>query len=240
VPARKGSRGCPGKNLRTLGGKTLIEHAIDCAWHIDDSVRPVLTTDIDEAVYRAKVAPIGGSWHVGGLIRRGPGLAADDTPMLSVVQDALLAFPGEPDDVICILQPTQPLRRPEHIQQAIALLRESQADSVVSVVPLPLTHSPEMACYVEYGRLHRAMHNSSSWAPWTEPPTRRQDARQAYIRDGTVYAFWRKTVDQHGTIYGQDVRPLIIDPADSCELDTEADWAALEQRWRERHEAGQR
>jgi CMP-N-acetylneuraminic acid synthetase len=55
------------------------------------------------------------------------------------------------------------------------------------------------------------------------------------MRDGTCYVFWRKTVEQHGTIYGQDVRPLIIDPADSCELDTELDWAACVRRWEEIH-----
>jgi CMP-N-acetylneuraminic acid synthetase len=42
-----------------------------------------------------------------------------------------------------LLQPTQPFRKPEHVQQAIQLLQETQADSVVSVVPLPLTHSPD-------------------------------------------------------------------------------------------------
>jgi hypothetical protein len=41
------------------------------------------------------------------------------------------------------------------------------------------------------------------------------------MRDGTCYVFWRKTVEQHGTIYGQDVRPLLMTEAepsaDSCE-----------------------
>jgi len=66
-------------------------------------------------------------------------------------------------------------------------------------------------------------------------PTRRQDVEQAYIRDGTVYAFWRKTVERYRSIYGYVAAPLIIPPEDTCELDDESQWAALEQRWRARH-----
>jgi hypothetical protein len=72
-----------------------------------------------------------------------------------------------------------------------------------------------------------------SWeSPWAHMPIRRQDAAPIYLRDGTVYAFPVKTL-QSGTIYGYDVRPLIIPPEQSCELDTEADWADVERRWRE-------
>jgi CMP-N-acetylneuraminic acid synthetase len=75
--------------------------------------------------------------------------AQDDTPMIEVVQHA------EPDprdrglDIIVLLQPTQPFRTPEHVQQAIRLLQETQADSVVSVVPLPLSHSPMLYNSIE-------------------------------------------------------------------------------------------
>jgi len=111
-------------------------------------------------------------------------------------------------------------------------LQETGADSVVSVVELPKTQSPELLTVIDpRGRLW-------PWFPseeWSGVLTRRQDAVTAYKRDGTVYAFWRKTVEQHGSLYGRDVRPLIIPPEDSCELDSEADWQALVQRWEARH-----
>ena len=53
----------------------------------------------------------------------------------------------------------------------------------------------------------------------------------AYKRDGTVYAFKRHTVTYHGNIYGYKSVPLIIDPHDSAELDTEEQWKELEARW---------
>jgi hypothetical protein len=50
------------------------------------------------------------------------------------------------------------------------------------------------------------------------------------VRDGTVYAFWRRTLVDHGSIYGRDCRPLVIDTAESVTIDTPADWAEAERR----------
>ena len=131
--------------------------------------------------------------------------------------------------MILLLQPTQPLRQPKHLQAAIALLRETQADSVVGVVELPRTHHPHWQGTVIGGQL-------VTWdrQAWSTVPSGRQALRPTYIRDGTVYAFWRRTVTEHGSIYGEDVRPLIIPHEETCALDTMADWAEAERRLRER------
>lgn len=161
------------------------------------------------------------------LVKRPPELAQDDTPMIAAVQHALVHIPGPPEQIIVLLQPTAVFRKPEHVQQAIALLQTSGADSVVSLVRLPDTHSPQFACQIDAqkGVLHW------SGASLALQPPCRQQAAWAYRRDGTVYACWRKTVEQYGNLYGALVRPLIIPPDESCELDTEADWADVERRW---------
>jgi CMP-N,N'-diacetyllegionaminic acid synthase len=233
IPARSGSKGIPGKNFRVLGDRSLYEHAVDCAHAA--GIQPVVSSDL--------LCPGGCRIQHGDRtieafpLQRPAHLAQDDTPMFDVVQHAVTELKLADDDLIVLLQPTQPFRTPEHIQQAIALLRETQADSVVSVVELPRTHSPEMAFefYPGSGRL-------VPWRWWCECgsedfanlPRYRQEAKPAYIRDGTCYAFWVKTL-KHGNLYGQDVRPLIIPPEQSCELDTEADWADVERRWVARH-----
>ena len=242
IPARSGSKGIPSKNFRTLGGKPLYAHAIECA--IAAGVERIIVST-DHIEYGCGIArevytkPEGGThysevrtaWTLDYLPRPAE-LAQDDTPMLSVVQHAMHAEGGAQDDIWLILQPTQPLRTPEQVKAAITLLQESGADSVVSVVPLPLTHAAPFQCWVRpTGRLDTVLGLRS----WDGLPNRRQAVPPHYIRDGTCYAFRRATVDQHGTIYGQDVRPLIIDPADSCELDTESDWLEVERRWKERH-----
>jgi CMP-N-acetylneuraminic acid synthetase len=60
--------------------------------------------------------------------------------------------------------------------------------------------------------------------------TRRQDARPAFERDGTVYAFWRRTLRETRTIYGRNCRPLILSPRESLTLDTVDDWNEAERR----------
>lgn len=206
-----------------LGDLSLIDHALRCARRAHIPAYELwLTTDYDypeeppdpEIAFR--------------VITRPSELAQDDTPMIAVVQHALQQIPGQPDDIIVLLQPTQPFRTPTHVKSAIALLQESGADSVVSVVPLPLTHSPSMVGTIG--------HDGYFWSwdefrPW---PSRRQDATPAYRRDGTVYAFRRKTVAM-GSIYGEYIKPLVLDPSESCELDTEADWADCVRRWEATH-----
>ena len=43
-----------------------------------------------------------------------------------------------------------------------------------------------------------------------------------------MYAFWSKTIERFGNIYGQDCRPLHIDPSESLSIDSAADWDAAE------------
>lgn len=221
IPARSGSKGIPGKNLRTLGGKTLIQLAVECALEAD--CHPVVSTDIPELL---ELPPPECLYDICPILRPHT-LAQDDTPMIDVVKHALEQIPGPPDQIIVLVQPTQPFRTPAHVKQAIELLQSSGADSVVSVVELPRTHSPnvQMSIDEEAGDLWPWRYD------WDSLPACRQEHELTYIRDGTVYAFWRKTVEQYGTIYGNDVRPLIIPPDESCELDTESDWDAVWQRY---------
>jgi CMP-N-acetylneuraminic acid synthetase len=71
-------------------------------------------------------------------------LAQDDTPTLPVVQHSVkfLEDRGERFDAICLLQPTNPLRRSEDIDGCIHLLSEKEADAVVSVLPVPHEYNP--------------------------------------------------------------------------------------------------
>ena len=103
------------------------------------------------------------------------------------------------------------------------MLRETDADSVVTVVELPRHLSPDYVMRIDQGRL-------KPFLPEGARVTRRQDARPAYSRDGTVYAFRRSTIEQLGGIYGNDCRPLIIDTSDSLSIDSQSDWDEAERR----------
>ena len=101
------------------------------------------------------------------------------------------------------------------------MLRDSSADSVVTVVEVPRPLSPDYVMRIEEGRLQPFLADGAR-------VTRRQDARAAYSRDGTVYAFRRSTLERTGGIYGEDCRPLLIDACDSLSIDSPADWDEAE------------
>jgi CMP-N,N'-diacetyllegionaminic acid synthase len=217
VPARAGSKGVPGKNLRPLAGRLLIEYVLDAARQSGVVDRTILSTDSGE------MAEVGRRIGMEVPFLRPAELAQDDTPMLPVIQHALgeLAGRGWQPGFVVLLQPTSPLRRPLHVRQAVQLLRESGADSVVTVVEVPKHLSPDYVMRIENGALR-------PFLPEGARVTRRQDARAAYSRDGTVYAFRRDTVERFGSIYGDDCRPLVIPAAESLSIDTPMDWDQAE------------
>jgi CMP-N,N'-diacetyllegionaminic acid synthase len=219
IPARGGSKGLPGKNVRPLAGRPLIAYAVDAARASRVVDRVVLSTDSEE------IAAIGRASGAEVPFLRPAELAGDASPMLPVLQHAVDALErtGWFPEIILLLQPTSPLRTAAHLAAAVDLLRATNADSVVSVVELPRHASPDYVMRIESGRL-------VSFLPEGVRLTRRQDARPAYVRDGTVYACWRRTLVEQGSIYGRDCRPLVVDAAESVTIDTPADWAEAERR----------
>jgi CMP-N-acetylneuraminic acid synthetase len=217
VPARGGSKGLPGKNIRLLAGKPLLEYTAEAARASRVIDRLILSTD------SAEIAEVGRRAGLEVPFLRPSTLAADDTPMVPVLEHAVAALgqEGWVADIIVLLQPTSPLRRPEHIRAAVTMLCETDADSVVTVVEVPRHFSPDYVMRVEGGRL-------IPFLPEGARVTRRQDARPAYARDGTVYACWRSTLEQYHGIYGDDCRPLVVAPNESVSIDTVADWETAE------------
>jgi CMP-N,N'-diacetyllegionaminic acid synthase len=232
IPARSGSKGIPDKNFKPLAGRSPMNRAIDLCNELCGALHDYyVSSDIDWESH-VRVCDYGPGWRYGHFLLRPPALAQDGTPMIDVVKHALEQVPGKPDDIWVLLQPTQPLRKPAHVREAIRLLQESEADSVVSVKALPLTHHPLFALEIYAGRLSPWSVGDMGDYVWLvgQQPSRRQDVEPVYIRDGTVYAFYRRTVEREGNIYGKRVIPLIIPPEETCELDTPEDWARLEAR----------
>jgi CMP-N-acetylneuraminic acid synthetase len=217
VPARGGSKGVPGKNVRPLAGHTLLEYTARAARESGVLDRVILSTDSPE------IAEAGRRAGLEVPFTRPAALAADDTPMVPVIQHALMEVSrdGWAPDIVVLLQPTSPLRRPDHIRAAVSLLHDTSADSVVTVVEVPRHLSPDYVMRIEGGRL-------KPFLPDGARVTRRQDARPAYSRDGTVYAFRRTVLERTGGIYGDDCRPLLIDACDSLSIDSPADWDEAE------------
>lgn len=212
IPARAGSKGVPGKNTLPIGraGHSLVERAILTAIEVPELSSIYVTTNDMVAAKQATA-------HGVDLIWRPDALADDDTPMLQVVKHALGIIKPQPD-IIVLLQPTTPSRSWQMVQDAIqVLIRRPEVDSVVSVVPVPLTHSPEMVMTIREGDLN-------FYAPSSHVPTRRQDAQRVFARDGSVYAFRTESMRQYNNLYGRKMQPYLVHPSESLNIDTSADW----------------
>lgn len=220
IPARAGSKGIPGKNRRLFVGVPLVYRALSIGRATCDHA--VISTDEPDA-------------HGSLILHRPPELAQDDTPMFPVVKHALDYYLDHPGlglypDAIVLLQPTQPLRTIEHVLTALRMLEETGADSVVSVVQIPAHYSPDYALDIggqQVGPFTTACDCGSGFSRVDRMPSRRQDARPAYSRDGTVYAIKRETIEA-GSLYGQHCVPLVIPSHESANLDTEDDWTRAE------------
>lgn len=219
VPARSGSKGLPGKNERPLAGKPLVAYAANAARASGVVDRAVLTTDSE------RIAELGRAAGLEVPFLRPPELARDATPMQPVVEHAvtMLEREGYRADVVLVLQPTAPLRTGEHVANAVTLLEETGADSVVSVVEIPRHLSPQYAMRIAGGKLLPFLPEGASI-------TRRQDVEPAYSRDGTVYAVRRDVLMDRHDLYGDDCRPLLVAASESANIDTAEDWAAAERR----------
>lgn len=214
VPARSGSKGVPGKNTRLLGGRPLLAYTADAAMAATRLDRVVLSTD-DQAI--AEVAARVG---LDEAILRPPELAADETPMLAVLQHAIEVL-DDAFDAVCLLQPTAPFRPDGLIDRCVDLLENSGADAVVTMAPVPPEHNPHWV-YVRAadGRLRLSTGED-------DPLPRRQDLPPAFHRDGSVYVL-RAAGIRAGRPYGEQLEAVVVDPTHTVNIDDLDDWARAE------------
>lgn len=214
IPARAGSKGVPNKNIRLFRGLPLMAWAIKVGLETCD--RTVVSTDGDDIAAIAR--------HYGAEVLMRPAeLATDEAPMLPVVRHALKDSDAE---VVVLLQPSSPsAARAAHVVVAIRMLVKLGVDSVASVVEIPDIYSPWAALLIS-GR-DQLLDTFDQEATLCSLPTRRQDLGPTYYRDGTVYVLRRAILDE-GRFYGTRCAPCLIPTAQSCTIDTEADWLAAE------------
>ena len=171
-----------------------------------------------------KIAECGRQCGIDVPFPRPQELARDETPMLPVVQHAIrfMEATGERFDALCLLQPTNPLRKREDIDGCIELLIESGADAVVTVLPVPSEHNPHWVYFKDKAGYLRL----STGEP--APIPRRQELPPAFHREGSVYVTRRDVLIDEGSFYGSRLLGFPIDPARSVNIDTMDDWSRAE------------
>lgn len=216
VPARGGSKGVPGKNLRLLAGLPLIVHTLRSALDCPMVERVIVSTDDDEIIRVAR-----GVAGVEVPFRRPPHLATDDANAIDAylhVVDGLAVGEGVAADKICVLLPTSPLRLPDDISAAIELFRRNDAQAVVSVTEAkPAEWLQNLS---EDGRLQRVIAS--------EGIDNRQNYTPVYLPNGSIYVLDVETLRHTRDYFGPRTFGYPMAPERAVDIDTEADFLAAE------------
>jgi len=219
IPARGGSKGVPRKNLRLVAGKPLLAYTAAAALAARRLSRVVLSTEDEE------IAELGRRCGLEVPFLRPVELAQDTSPMLPVVQHAMRMLEASHDrfDAVCLLQPTNPLRRAVDIDGAIDLLEHSGADSVISFVEVGDRHPARMKYLAADGRVINP--------PFAEEVEgqRRQDLSKLYLREGSIYLTRSTVVMERNSMQGDYCQALIISEERACNIDTLFDLFVAEQ-----------
>jgi N-acylneuraminate cytidylyltransferase/CMP-N,N'-diacetyllegionaminic acid synthase len=215
IPARGGSKGLPGKNIRLLAGKPLIQYAIDVALACPLIDTVYVSTD-DPGI--ADLAVAGGS-QLSPL--RPHELATDTASAMDVVRHFLAWYEqhqDEPINTLVLLQPTSPLRTVEHVMEALLLYQELQSanTSVVSVTPIkPLAWQASIA---DDGQLAFYQQQAN---------TNRQIQPINYQLNGAIYIA-PPACYQTDQLLTAPVYPYVMPPEVSVDIDTLADFLLAE------------
>jgi N-acetylneuraminate synthase/N,N'-diacetyllegionaminate synthase len=223
IPARAGSKGLPGKNLRTAGGVSLVGRAVLAAREFTrqsglDDVAIIVDTDSEA------IAEEGRRWGASIPFLRAPELAGDDVSTAASVLGALerLERAGQEVRDVILLQPTSPLRTGADVLACWREYHRSRAPSVVAVTRAE--HPPGIALHLEPGGVAR-------WYSSAAPPMRRQDAPEAYWPSGAVYVISAELLRRERSfIVPETTRGVILPAERSVDVDTAEDLREAETR----------
>ena len=210
IPARAGSKGLPGKNIRPLAGKPLIIYTIEAARKSGVFDHLLVSTDGDEIAQIARQA------GADVPFMRPAGLATDTARGIDVLHHGMswLEERGKRYDCVMTLQPTSPLRAAEDITNALDLLIERSADAIVSVCevdhhPWWCNTLPADGCMKDFLR--------------PDIPANRQELPRYYRLNGVIYLARWDFIRKCDNWYGPGTYAYIMPRERSVDIDGEID-----------------
>ena len=218
VPARGGSKGVPLKNLHPLAGKPLIVHTGELVQQLTFVDRAVVSTDYEE------IARVSQECGLDAPFTRPEELSGDligDTEVLCHALSECERLDGTTYHVVVMLQPTCPLRRPEHVLAVVEELVRRNWDAVWTVTQTDLKYHPLKQLSIgENGAL-------TLFDPRGRGIIARQQLRKTFIRNGAAYAITGECLLEQRTTLGENSGAVVIEEP-MVSIDTLLDFAAVE------------
>jgi CMP-N-acetylneuraminic acid synthetase len=214
IPARRGSKRVPEKNIKSLCGKPLMAYTIEAALASSHLDRIIVSTEDEQ------ISSIAQQWGAEVPFRRPNELATDDARSVEVGVHALewlrLQENYSPDALV-LLQPTCPLRTGRHIDEAIELYEARHADCVVAVSE-PKHHPYWMKSMDQDGQL----------MPLMEADLHRHHQKQTlpkvWSSNSSIYIVRRAFFLAGPKVYGGRTYGYRMSPSESLDIDTPWDF----------------
>jgi CMP-N,N'-diacetyllegionaminic acid synthase len=219
IPARGGSKGVPGKNIKLLNGKPLLQYTAEIALESQYLTDVILSSEDTQIISVAK------SLGIQVPFIRPLALSEDKTPTIDVIIHALRWFENQNIifDAVCLLQVTSPFRTVKFLDRAIEKFITSGCDSLVSVQKVPHEYNPHWTFEVNLdGNLKIATGED-------QIISRRQELPIAYHRDGNIYIIKTEVLLQQHSLFGKSISFIESSPELYVNIDTTADWEKAEQ-----------
>lgn len=218
IPARSGSKGVPHKNIKELKGKPLIAYTIEAA----KKSKYLKNENIICSTNSNKIAEIAKSFGANVPFLRPERYAKDESSSISVAIHAINHMKKslkKEYEYIMLLQPTSPLRKPEHIDESIKMIeKDNKWDSVISIsTPQNLPYNMKMID--KKGLLKDFIRNDYQ---------RRQEMPEVYCTNGAIYLTKIETVLEENSFFGDSSKGYIMQKEFSIDIDDKFDWKICE------------
>jgi CMP-N-acetylneuraminic acid synthetase len=202
IPARGGSKRLPGKNIKLLGDLPLIVHSIRYAQKHDFIDEVYVSTD-DEAIKKVALE------YGAKVVDRPSAISGDLEPTVSALKHVLQSSEGNAKNVI-LLQPTNPLRPENLLNEAFEIFSKNNYDSLFTVT----------RNHQKFGRIV-----NDQFVPFNyEVGQRSQDLEPLYFENGLLYITKASLIVQD-IIISNEAFPLIVNhPFANVDIDTQEDF----------------
>jgi CMP-N-acetylneuraminic acid synthetase len=219
IPARKGSKGVPDKNIKLLAGKPLLQYTSDMAIKSNLFSKVVLSTDSE------KYRKIGISLGLSVPFLRPENLSTDSAPTIDVIIHTLNYFEniGEYFDAVCLLQTTSPFRSKETLNMAVEKFINEDTDSLISACKVPLEFNPHWTFKQNAKGLLDLTTGENNII------SRRQDLPEVYHRDGSIYITKTSVLKNQHSLYGNSISYIETDSKSNINIDSMKDWNRAEE-----------
>ena len=222
IPARGGSKSIPRKNIRPLAGYPLIAYSIAAARGSKLVTRTIVSTDDDE------IARLARQYGAETPFMRPAEFAQDDStdyPVFTHALSWLKEHEGYQPEILVQLRPTSPIRPPGCVDQAVhMLLDHPEADSVRGVIPSG-QNPYKMWLINKQGQMEPLLDLPGIREPYNAP---RQALPKTYWQTGHIDVIRHSTLLGKGSLSGEVILPLVMDPRYAIDIDTLRDWQHAE------------